>query len=525
MNIGACRKTTTGVMCPSYIATKVEDHATRGRANALVKALSAPDPKAALADDRLHEVLDLCVMCKACKSECPLSVDITSLKSEALAAKHEVTGVPLRSRVFGSIRGLNRLGSATAPLSNLPGRVTPLRRVLARAVGIAPERPLPVFHRVNLVRWFSRRPLAPAAAPAGEVTFLADSFTSFSEPGIGRAAIELLEAAGYRVRLESAGCCGRADISKGLLDDARRKARRLARSIAERSQPGSPVVGCEPSCILTLREEHVSLLPRDPAVRDVAGRVKLVEELLNEAIDAGRLRLREEPSLAGHRILFHGHCHQKAEVGTTATVGLMRRIPGVTVEEVDAGCCGMAGSFGFEAEHYEVSMTIGEDRLFAAVRAEPAETIIAATVSPADSRSRTARSGRRCTRWNWPGGRWRSSGAGRGRTRDGVGSAPRLPHPRVEAEPVAPHLDLGGGEARGLQSSGQPVRVDRRPHVTLVEAHVPLEAGAAVEVLAAHLRQPLVSKPAATTAASQTASSWSPVPPLAPSAPSSVPLR
>ncbi len=379
MNIGACRKTTTGVMCPSYIATKVEDHATRGRANALVKALSAPDPKAALADDRLHEVLDLCVMCKACKSECPLSVDITSLKSEALAAKHEVTGVPLRSRVFGSIRGLNRLGSATAPLSNLPGRVTPLRRVLARAVGIAPERPLPVFHRVNLVRWFSRRPLAPAAAPAGEVTFLADSFTSFSEPGIGRAAIELLEAAGYRVRLESAGCCGRADISKGLLDDARRKARRLARSIAEQSQPGSPVVGCEPSCILTLREEHVSLLPRDPAVRDVAGRVKLVEELLNEAIDAGRLRLREEPSLAGHRILFHGHCHQKAEVGTTATVGLMRRIPGVTVEEVDAGCCGMAGSFGFEAEHYEVSMTIGEDRLFPAVRAEPAETIIAAT--------------------------------------------------------------------------------------------------------------------------------------------------
>ena len=158
MNIGLCRKTTSGVMCPSYVATLQEEHSTRGRANALVKALSEPDPAAALgSDERLHEILDLCLMCKACKSECPLGVDMATLKSETLAHHHEAHGTPLRSRAFGAIRALNRLGSATAPLSNLPGRSRPLRAVLGRRLGVAPERPLPVFTRDTLVRWFGRR--------------------------------------------------------------------------------------------------------------------------------------------------------------------------------------------------------------------------------------------------------------------------------------------------------------------------------------------------------------------------------
>ncbi len=378
MNIGACRKTTAGVMCPSYIATRLEEDSTRGRANALVKALSEPDPRAALAGDRVHEILDLCLMCKACKSECPLGVDMASLKSEALHQHHEVHGTPLRSRVFGAIRRLNRLGSATAPLSNLPGRTRFLRRAMGRRIGIAPERPLPVFARETLPRWFARR-TAPAPGSAGAVTFLADSFTSFTEPGVGRAAIELLEAAGHTVRLESGGCCGRASLSKGLLDDAKKQAGALARRLAEGSEPGSAIVGCEPSCLFTLRDEHRALLPDDPHVRDVGGRVRQVEELLAEAIDAGRLRLADDSWLAGRKVLYHGHCHQKAEVGTAATVALLSRIPGAEVSEVDAGCCGMAGSFGFEAEHYEVSMQVGEDRLFPAVRAEPADTVVAAT--------------------------------------------------------------------------------------------------------------------------------------------------
>ncbi|WP_448610500.1 FAD-binding and (Fe-S)-binding domain-containing protein [Geodermatophilus sp. URMC 60] len=378
MNIGLCRKSTSGAMCPSYIATRMEEHSTRGRANAIVKALSDPDPHTALADERLHEALDLCLMCKACKSECPLGVDVSALKSEALAAKHDVHGTPLRSRAFAAIRTLNKLGSATAPLSNLPGRITPLRALMDSRLGIARQRELPVFHRQTLARWF-RRHRAPAAPTQGTVTLLADSFTSYTEPGIGQAVVQLLEAAGHSVRLESKGCCGRPSISKGLLDDARGKARKLAANLCEGTEPGSPIVGCEPSCILTLRAEHVELLPDDPNVRDVAARVRLPEELLVEAIDAGRLRLREDSWLAGRTIVFHGHCHQKAEAGTAATVALLQRIPGVTVQELDAGCCGMAGSFGFESEHYDVSLQVGEDRLFPAVRAADADAVIAAT--------------------------------------------------------------------------------------------------------------------------------------------------
>jgi FAD/FMN-containing dehydrogenase/Fe-S oxidoreductase len=377
MNIGLCRKSTTGAMCPSYIATRMEEHSTRGRAGALVKALSQGDPHQALSDERLHEALDLCLMCKACKSECPLGVDMAAMKSEALAHKYDIEGVPVRSRIFGAIRTLNRLGSATAPLSNLPGKVKPLRVLMERRLGIARQRPLPHYERENLPRWFRRR--RPAEAPTqGRVTVLADSFTSFTEPGIGKAVVQLLELAGYDVRLESKGCCGRPSISKGLLDDARKKAKNLADSLCAGAADG-PIVGCEPSCILTLRAEHVQLLPDDANVKAVAGRVKLPEELLVEVIDAGRLRLREDNGMAGRTIVFHGHCHQKAEVGTAATVALLKRIPGATVQELDAGCCGMAGSFGYESEHYDVSLRVGEDRLFPAIRAAAPDAVIAAT--------------------------------------------------------------------------------------------------------------------------------------------------
>jgi FAD/FMN-containing dehydrogenase/Fe-S oxidoreductase len=376
MNIGLCRKTSAGVMCPSYMATREEEHSTRGRANALVKALDSADPRAALGDERLHEILDLCLECKACKSECPLGVDMAALKTEALAVHHERHGVPLRSRMFGSVRALNRLGSATAPVANLLGGLRPARLLAQRWLGVAAARPLPAFQRQNLARWHARRPLrraAPAAGGAqGELVFLADSFTSFTEPAVARAAIELLEAAGWAVRLETSGCCGRASLSKGLIDQAAVRARRLTGLLDGRG----PIVGVEPSCLLTLRDEYPALLPDDPKARAVAAACSLPEELLLAAIADGRLALRP---MDGTRILFHGHCHQKAITGTAATVALLRAIPGTVVTEVDAGCCGMAGSFGFEAEHYDLSLRIGELRLFPAVRAEPASTIIAAS--------------------------------------------------------------------------------------------------------------------------------------------------
>jgi FAD/FMN-containing dehydrogenase/Fe-S oxidoreductase len=381
MRIGACRKSASsgGTMCPSFMATRDEEHSTRGRANALVKALSSPDPAAALGDDRLYEVLDLCLECKACKAECPLSVDMATMKSEFLHAYHAQHGTPVRSRLFAGIRRLNALGARTAPLSNLPGRSPVLRRLLERAVGIDHRRPLPRFERETLPRWFAGRTRPTTPRTRSRVVVLADSFTSFTEPGVGRAAVELLELAGHQVRIESRGCCGRAAISKGLLDQARADARALVGRLAPDARAGIPIVGCEPSCLLTLREEHPQLLGDDPDVRVVADQAQLIEDLLVTAIDEGALELDPAASVAQRRILFHGHCHQKASVGTASTVELLRRIPGAEVEEVDAGCCGMAGSFGFETEHYELSMSIGGMRLFPAVAAEPDTTLIAAT--------------------------------------------------------------------------------------------------------------------------------------------------
>ncbi|WP_395105851.1 FAD-binding and (Fe-S)-binding domain-containing protein [Actinomadura sp. SCN-SB] len=379
-NIGACRKDATGVMCPSYMATREEEHSTRGRANALVKALSQPDPKAALGDERLHEVLDLCLECKACKSECPLGVDMASLKSEALYHYHAAHGTPLRARAFGSIRRLNRLGALLAPLSNLAGRAGAARAVLDRGLGISRHRPLPAFRRDTLPRWFARRPAPEGPFPRGEVILLADSFTAYTGPGTGRAAVELLERAGWRVRLTGGrACCGRPALSKGLLDRAREQAAAMLDALTPAAAAGVPIAGVEPSCLLTLRDEYAALLPGDDRVGVVSGAARLVQDLLVEAVDDGSLRLDPDAEPAGRRILFHGHCHEKAVTGTASTRALLERIPGADVHELDAGCCGMAGSFGFESEHYDLSMRIGGLRLFPAVAAEPPETLIAAT--------------------------------------------------------------------------------------------------------------------------------------------------
>ncbi len=378
MNIAVCRKGSTGVMCPSYMATREEEHSTRGRANALVLALSQPDPRAALGDDRLHDILDLCLECKACKSECPLGVDIASMKSEFLFQYQALHGVPARARFFAASRRLNRLGSAFAPFSNLALSLPGSRALMERTLGITRRRPLPRFRRRTLLRWHAGRRRQPSPS-LGRVVMLADSFTTFTEPGVGIAAVELLEMAGWRVDLIGDLCCGRAAISKGLLDEAASHARAMTVRLAAMAREGAAIVGVEPSCILTLTEEHLALQPDSADAKVVAGQARLVDALIVEAIDAGHLQMDPASPLAGRRILFHGHCHQKALAGTASTVDLLSRIPGSTVVEVDAGCCGMAGSFGFEAEHYDLSMQIGGMRLFPAVISEGGDTVIAAT--------------------------------------------------------------------------------------------------------------------------------------------------
>ena len=285
-----------------------------------------------------------------------------------------------RARAFGAIRTLNRLGSAAAPVLNALARLGPARRAGQRWLGITTSRPLPRLERQNLFRWFAGRAAPSGTGPqADEVIFLADSFTSYTESAVARAAIELLELAGWRVRLTGAGCCGRASFSKGLLDQAGRMAAQLTGQLAGPVAAGLLVTGVEPSCLLTLRDEYLAMLPGDDRAVALAAATRPPEDLLLAAIGDGRLTIPADNPLAGQRILFHGHCHQKAITGTAATVALLRAIPGVEVAEIEAGCCGMAGSFGFEAEHYELSMQIGGERLFPAVRAEPAGTLIAAT--------------------------------------------------------------------------------------------------------------------------------------------------
>lgn len=378
MNIGACRKESVGVMCPSYMATRDEQHATRGRANALVKALSEPDPLAAISGERVHEVLDLCLECKACKSECPLGVDMASLKSEVLYQRHQVKGVPMRSRFFGSIRTINRLGSSLGPLTNWFMRRRIVAIALDKALGISRHRPLPALSRDTILRRRSSGP-APGSGIQGEVVLLTDSFTTYSEPAVGHAALDLLESAGYRVHLTGNLCCGRASISKGLLDQASQRAEALVSYLAPFAERGVPILGIEPSCLLTLADEYRSLLPDDQRVPVIAEQARLVSEFLVDAIDAGAIVMDAESEVAGSKIVFHGHCHEKAVVGTAGSRALLERIPNADVEEIDAGCCGMAGSFGYESEHYDLSMRIGSLRLFPRILAAGEKTLIAAT--------------------------------------------------------------------------------------------------------------------------------------------------
>jgi Fe-S oxidoreductase len=378
VRVGACRKSAAsgGTMCPSYMATRDERHGTRGRANALVEALSSPDPRAALGSDAIAEVLDLCIECKACQSECPMSVDMATLKSESLYHRHVLHGTPLSARIFGHARRVNRAGSLMATLSNAVGRSGITRRLAERLVGIDRRRPLPAFARRSLGAWFRAR-TAQGSGKRGDVAFFADSFSSYTEPEIGRAAIELLERAGWRVQLVDDVCCGRSLISKGLLDEAKRSHEKLLARLAPVAESGTRIVGVEPSCVFALKDEVVNLSGGDARAVAVARQAGLVDDVIADAIDDGSLPV--PVTSVPQPVLFHGHCHQKAASALKSTVRLLERLPNAQVNVLDAGCCGMAGSFGFERAHYDLSMQIGEMRLFPAVRSASAEALIAAT--------------------------------------------------------------------------------------------------------------------------------------------------
>jgi FAD/FMN-containing dehydrogenase/Fe-S oxidoreductase len=373
--IGVCRKKLEGTMCPSYMATLDEEHSTRGRANALRAVLSGKVPRSEFTGRRLYEVLDLCLECKACKAECPANVDMAKLKYEFLAHYYRAHGLPLRNRLFGRIHALARVGSALAPVSNWIARSAPHRWLLERLAGIDRRRPLPSFAGESFVRWFgSRGPEGTGAR--GEVVLFHDTFNTYQTPNVAIAATQLLETLGYRVVLADRGCCGRPMISKGMLDEARTLAADNVARLAPAARAGRPIVGLEPSCLLTLRDEYPELVRTEDA-RLVARQSLLLEEFLTKELQAGHPLFARKHAGVGGKVLLHGHCHQKALVGTAPTVAVLKAA-GYQVSEVDAGCCGMAGSFGFEAEHYDLSVRIAERRLAPAVRAAGSDVAVCA---------------------------------------------------------------------------------------------------------------------------------------------------
>jgi Fe-S oxidoreductase len=374
-----CRKLKSGTMCPSYMATKDEKDTTRARANALRNALAERGgfDRSDFTSKETYEVLDLCLSCKACKTECPSSVDMAKLKTEFLAQYHDAHGTPLRARVFGHIHTLSKLSAPIAPLANL-GMRTPLARPVMSALGVHPDRKLSAFQRKTFVSHW-RKHVEERPRPKmtrGKVVYFHDTFTTYNYPKIGMAVVTLLEAAGFDVIIEERrACCGRPMLSKGLVNDAKKVARKNVALLAGHAKNGIPIVGSEPSCILTLRDEYRDLLPGDADAQAVANQAFMIDEFLANLELKGELGITWKAG-APESVFFHGHCHQKALIGMAPSMAILKS-SNCSATESGAGCCGMAGSFGYEAEHYDVSRKIGEERLFPAVGATSESTSIA----------------------------------------------------------------------------------------------------------------------------------------------------
>ena len=372
---GVCRKKNEGTMCPSYMVTLEDKHSTRGRANLMREVLSGKLPAEEFTGKDLYDTLDLCLECKGCKAECPSNVDMAKLKYEFLAHYNDENGTPLRSRMFANIHTASKVAALMPSLANWTLTSAVVRTVLDRFVGIDARRKLPLFANQTFESWFSKRGASPAREK--KVLLFHDTFINYNYPDIGKAATELLEAAGYEVRIaEQRKCCGRPMISKGLAEEARANAEFNVRQLHSFVEEGYSIVGCEPSCILTFRDEYPDLVKGHYAA-DIARASFLLEEFIVKEKQAGRWSIelkKQEP-----KALLHGHCHEKALIGSRYLKEALSLA--YAVEEIDSGCCGMAGSFGYEKEHYDISIAIGRRRLFPAVESNPDAVVVAPGIS------------------------------------------------------------------------------------------------------------------------------------------------
>lgn len=382
--VGECRKThlSGGTMCPSYMATRDEKDSTRARANALRQALSRTGADAANPwdDESVAAVMDLCLSCKACKSECPSSVDVARLKAEWRQHHHDAHGVPLRSRLVAGFARSMRIASLAPSLYNRIVSTPALANPIRKFAGFATKRSLPVLHATTVAAWHRRHANPKTLSyPNGRVFLFCDEFTNYSDTPIGIKAVELLNRLGYEVVIPEHTESGRAHLSKGLVRDAKKLATRNVELLAPVVTDAAPLVGVEPSAILGFRDEYPDLVPAElrEAARGLAKRALLIDEFIAREADAGRIRA-DSFTARELTIKLHGHCHQKALSSLTPTVKMLELPRGHAVRLIPSGCCGMAGAFGYEHEHYEVSQKVGELVLFPTVRATPADVAIAA---------------------------------------------------------------------------------------------------------------------------------------------------
>lgn len=395
---GLCKKR-SGTMCPPAAVTGDEVRVTRARANALQGVLCGAVPLGAIGGDEFRDVLGTCVACKACKTECPAGVDIAALKVEWLAELRAREGVPPLARAIGDFRRVASLATLASPLVNRLGRVHSARAVTDR-LGLAHERPLPSFARRPLTRCLphavlehdrpslhGRKSASWSSGSHRHVLFV-DCFTQYQEPAVGESLARLLAAAGRRLWLVDAGCCGRTALSTGQIDKARAAARRALDILHPLVEAGAEVLFIEPSCLSMVLDDWARLLPDDPRVGEVARSARPALARVAELAGAGRLHFG-----AGGRVLLHSHCHEKALGFAEATRAALAAVPDLVVDEPDTGCCGMSGIFGYEAEHYDLSVAMAERALLPAIRAARPETAVVATGT--SCRSQIADLGRR----------------------------------------------------------------------------------------------------------------------------------
>ncbi|MEL6651913.1 MAG: 4Fe-4S dicluster domain-containing protein, partial [Bacteroidota bacterium] len=375
---GDCRKTHLfgGTMCPSYQATRSEKETTRARANILREILTRSEAENPFASEEIKEVMDLCLSCKGCASECPSNVNVALLKAEFQYQYQKTHGVPLRTRAIANISRLNRLAMILPGLSNFF-----LKRVslLKSMMGVAKERSLPLLHRYSLKSWYRKNRTRLEQGRVGKVYFFADEFTNYNDVEIGIKAMELLHRLGYAVHLPPQVESGRAYLSKGLLDEARKLARKNVALLKDVVTEQHPLLGIEPSAVLSFRDEYPRLVESEQqdVAKQLGQHTMMVEEFLAREIEAGRIQSKSFTDMP-RQVKLHGHCHQKALSKVAFSEAVLSLPYHYEVEVIPSGCCGMAGSFGYEKEHYPLSMQIGELVLFPEVRNADQQTIIAA---------------------------------------------------------------------------------------------------------------------------------------------------